>query len=77
MNRPRLALAGSLALALAGCSSPAADRGVSGTPAAPSPQVRIWGAGFAVSFPYGSFAEWVRDAARMSRGIALVRIVEV
>ncbi|MBA3878078.1 MAG: hypothetical protein C0498_14385 [Anaerolinea sp.] len=87
MSRPRLALAGGLALALAGCGS-TVDRGASATPAAPapaatavpaapSPAVRIWGAGAAVSYPYGSFAEWVRDAARMSRGIALVRIVEV
>ncbi|MBA3877981.1 MAG: hypothetical protein C0498_13870 [Anaerolinea sp.] len=92
MNRPRLALAGGLALALGltACSSPAADRGVAETtatpaapapaatavPAAPSPQVRVWG-GFAVSFPYGSFAEWVRDAARGTGGVALVRIVAV
>lgn len=86
MNRKLPVLAGSLLLALAGCGS-TADRGASGTPAAPSPstggttvapssQTAIWG-GFAVSIPYGSFAEWVRETARGTGGIALVRITGV
>lgn len=89
MNRTRLALPISLLLtiALAGCGSPV-DPGASGTPAAPSPstgdttvapspQKRIWG-GFAVSFPYGSFAEWAREVAGGSGGgVAIVRIVDV
>lgn len=90
MNRTPRVLAGSLLLAilLAGCGS-TVHRGASGTPGAPSPAattsavppsptpaVRIWG-GFAVSFPYGSFAEWARDAARGGGGVALVRIMDV
>jgi len=89
VNRPRLALAGGLLLAivLTGCGS-TVDQGAGGTPATPSPsagnptvapsaQMRIWG-GFAVSIPYGSFAEWVRDATRgPTGGVAIVRIVDI
>lgn len=89
MNRTRLVfLAGGLLLAtnVAACGSTAADRGASGIPAAPSPtaaasanppsptpETRTWGAGGAVSFPYGSFAEWARGTG----DVALVRIVDV
>ena len=46
-------------------------------PVAASPEIRIWG-GFAVSIPYGSFAEWAREAARgKGTGIALVRVTDV
>ncbi len=89
MNRTSLALAGSLTLVLvlAACGSSGADRGAPGTPAppapatttapaSPTPAVRTWG-GFAVSIPYGSFAEWARDLLRQGGGVALVRIVDV
>lgn len=47
-------------------------------PSSPSPQIRVWGAGDAVSIPYGSFAEWLRDAARgTTGGVAIVRVVDV
>lgn len=47
-------------------------------PVTASPQIRIWGAGSAVSIPYGSFAEWAREAARgKGTGIALVRVTDV
>jgi len=94
MSRMPFALAARLLLTLllAACSSPAADRGaaVSTTtlaessprtavvPAPASPQVRIWGAGFATSYPFSSFAGWVRDAMREATGgVALVQIVDV
>jgi len=88
MNRPSFAQAAGLLLAvtLAGCGSAGTDRGATASPAAPSPggtrdaaspATRIWGAGAAVSFPYGSFAEWARDAALGKGGIALVRITDV
>ena len=91
MNRTPFALATALLLALplAACSSPAADRGAGDSPAplppaesspatsSPSPQMRIWGAGAAVSIPYGSFPEWVRDALDQGGGVALVRVLEV
>lgn len=89
MNRTRLAIASSLLLAIAisGCGA-TVDREVEGSPAAPSlaatavpaapsPKVRIWGAGAAVSYPFGSFAEWARDAVFGNRGVTLVRIVDV
>lgn len=89
MNRRSLATAAALLLAaaLGGCGSIAADRGADASPAAPSPAataalpspspaLRIWG-GFAVSFPYGSFAEWVRDAVGQGGGVALVRVLDV
>lgn len=92
MNRTPHRFTGSLLLALllTGCGSSAADPGVSDTPvapslaatataipAAPTPEIRIWG-GFAVSISYGSFAEWARETARgTGTGIALVRITDV
>ena len=93
MNRTRLALlAGGLLLAtvVAACGSATDRGGGSSTPAAPSPaatasavspsptpEVRIWGAGGAVSILFGSFAEWARQAARGTGGVALVRITDV
>jgi len=88
MNRMPHIFVGSLLIAttLAACGS-ATDRGVTGngvtpspsaagTVTAPTPEVRIWG-GFAVSIPYGSFAEWSQDVVRQGNGVALVRITDV
>jgi hypothetical protein len=95
MSGKPIAVVGSLLLALllAACGSSTGDRGASGIPTAPSPsasdttvapspspEVRIWGAGSAVSYPFDSFAGLAREAARgpmPGTGIALVRITDV